>query len=151
RLFEYMLRKSPPKEVIDQLPASVSHMLDNVKAFEGAADEELVLSRRDLDRYVETFRQTGFAGGINWYRNFDRNYALTEDVSYQIDRPCLMITAELDIFLRPELADKMPRLCPDLEMRMIEDCGHWTQWEKPDELNAILVDWLSRRFPSDSI
>ena len=34
----------------------------------------------------------------------------------------------------------------DLEVRMIAGCGHWTQQEKPAELNAILIDWLSRRF-----
>jgi pimeloyl-ACP methyl ester carboxylesterase len=28
---------------------------------------------------------------------------------------------------------------------MIARCGHWTQQEKPAELNAILLDWLSRR------
>jgi pimeloyl-ACP methyl ester carboxylesterase len=34
----------------------------------------------------------------------------------------------------------------DLETVMIEQCGHWTQQEKPAELNRILVEWLSRRF-----
>jgi pimeloyl-ACP methyl ester carboxylesterase len=40
----------------------------------------------------------------------------------------------------------MPDLCSDLEIQMIKDCGHWTQQEKPDDLSAILVDWLTRRF-----
>jgi len=35
---------------------------------------------------------------------------------------------------------------PDLELRMIAGCGHWTQQEKPAELNAIMIDWLSQRF-----
>jgi microsomal epoxide hydrolase/non-specific protein-tyrosine kinase len=48
--------------------------------------------------------------------------------------------------LRPELAAGMPALCPDLETKSIARCGHWTQQEKPAELNAILVDWLVRRF-----
>jgi pimeloyl-ACP methyl ester carboxylesterase len=29
---------------------------------------------------------------------------------------------------------------------MIAGCGHWTQQEKPAELNAIMIDWLSQRF-----
>jgi len=29
---------------------------------------------------------------------------------------------------------------------MIAGCDHWTQQEKPAELNAIMIDWLSRRF-----
>jgi pimeloyl-ACP methyl ester carboxylesterase len=30
---------------------------------------------------------------------------------------------------------------------MLEDCGHWTQQEKPDEVNTLMLDWLARRFP----
>ena len=25
------------------------------------------------------------------------------------------------------------------------DCGHWTQQEKPDEVNRVLIDWLGRK------
>ena len=50
----------------------------------------------------------------------------------------------------PKLAAGMPALCPDLEMKQIAHCGHWTQQEKPEELNAILVDWLVRRFGRSS-
>jgi pimeloyl-ACP methyl ester carboxylesterase len=31
-------------------------------------------------------------------------------------------------------------------MFMIGQCGHWTQQEKPDELNRIMIDWLKKRF-----
>jgi len=147
RFFEFMFRKPPPKEIIDALPTSVFNLIDAFKAFGGAGDDELVVSRADLSVYADAFARAGFAGGINWYRNFDRNYALTEGVSYTIDKPCLMITAELDVALPPALAKDMPDVCPDLEMHMIEGCGHWTQWEKPDELNRMLIDWLTRRFP----
>ena len=36
------------------------------------------LTQAELDHYVAEFTRTGFTGGINWYRNFDRNWALTE-------------------------------------------------------------------------
>jgi len=45
------------------------------------------------------------------------------------------------------MAAGMPALCKDLEVKQIAECGHWTMQEKPDELNALLVDWLQRRFP----
>ena len=57
-----------------------------------------------------------------------------------------MVTAEWDIALPPALAEGMVSTCSDLETQMIPECGHWTQQEKPDELNAILIDWLKRRF-----
>ncbi len=57
-----------------------------------------------------------------------------------------MVTAEWDLAIPSTLAEGMPELCNDLEIQMIEECGHWTQQEKPDELNAIMVDWLKRRY-----
>src|SRR2546428_690317 len=60
--------------------------------------------------------------------------------------PCLMITAEWDFALPPELAAGMPALCSDLEMHLIRECGHWTQQERPEELNLLMTDWLVRRF-----
>jgi pimeloyl-ACP methyl ester carboxylesterase len=95
------------------------------------------------------FTRTGFRGGVNWYRNFDRNWETAPEVGVaKIERPCLMVTAQWDWALRPEFAAGMPALCPDLEMKGIERCGHWTQQEKPEELNRILADWLVRRFRS---
>jgi pimeloyl-ACP methyl ester carboxylesterase len=37
-------------------------------------------------------------------------------------------------------------LCSDLETHMVSECGHWTQQEKPEELNGLMLDWLKRRF-----
>ncbi|MCP5058460.1 MAG: alpha/beta hydrolase [bacterium] len=110
-----------------------------------------ILSSEELDHFVQTFGKTGFGGGINWYRNFDRNWESAPDVGVaRIGVPCLMITAEWDAALRPEMAAGMPALVPDLEMHQIKTCGHWTQQERPEELNRLLIDWLTRRFPPSS-
>ena len=50
--------------------------------------------------------------------------------------------------LPPKLTGWMPALCRDLELHVVEDCGHWTQYEAPDRLNALMLDWLGRRFPA---
>jgi microsomal epoxide hydrolase len=108
---------------------------------------EELLTSDELERYATTFTSTGFRGGINWYRNFDRNWETAPTIGAEkVDLPCLMVTAEWDAALRPEMAAGMPSLCPDLEMHQIPRCGHWTQQENPEQLNAILVDWLTRRF-----
>lgn len=100
----------------------------------------------ELEVFVRAFERTGFTGGINWYRNVDRNKQLVPDLgAKRLALPCLMVTAEWDPALPPAMAAGMPALCSDLETVMIEKCGHWTQQEKPEELNRILVDWLSRR------
>jgi len=107
----------------------------------------VLLSDAEIDVYARAYAARGFRGGINWYRNVDRNRERFPDVSTRpIAVPCLMITAEWDAALPPALAHGMPALCSDLEMHMIAGCGHWTQQEKPDELNRLMVDWLTRRF-----
>ena len=108
---------------------------------------EPLLEAEELETYASTFARTGFGGGINWYRNFDRNWETTPEVGVaKLGLPCLMVTAEWDWALRPEFAAGMPALCADLEIHQIAKCGHWTQQEHPAELNRILVDWLARRF-----
>ena len=107
---------------------------------------ELVVSEEELDFYVDTFERTGFTGGINWYRNLDRNWELTKDAPQKIDAPCMYVGAEDDVVLPPSMANGMERFVPNLEKHVIADCGHWTQQEKPEELNALLVDFMKRKF-----
>jgi pimeloyl-ACP methyl ester carboxylesterase len=106
------------------------------------------LTPEELAAFVETFQATGFTGGINWYRNFTRNWAAADGLPARLDGlPCLMITAELDPVLSPAMAEGMPALIDDLEMHMVAGSGHWTQQERPQEVNRLMLDWLDRRFP----
>ncbi|HLZ76776.1 alpha/beta hydrolase [Phenylobacterium sp.] len=108
-----------------------------------------LLDAEELAAFVETFQRTGFGGGINWYRNFSRNWERSEGQPARLDNlPCLMITAELDPVLSPAMAEGMPGLIGDLEMHMVAGSGHWTQQEKPEEVNRLILDWLRRRFPT---
>jgi len=109
---------------------------------------EPVASPAELAHFTAVFGRTGFRGGINWYRNLDRNWERFPEVgTAEIAVPCLMVTAEWDPVLRPEMALPMQKLCSDLETVPFAACGHWTQQEKPDEFNQLLMDWLRRRIP----
>jgi pimeloyl-ACP methyl ester carboxylesterase len=107
---------------------------------------ENLLKPDELAFYAQMFEATGFTGGINWYRNFTRNWQTTEGVREKVEVPALMVMAENDVVLRPSLCDGMEALVPDLEKHLIENCGHWTQAERPDELNRVMTSWLKRRF-----
>lgn len=111
------------------------------------ASGEKFLTPEAFEVFVETFARTGFTGGINWYRNFSRNWLEAEKLPLRVDGlPCLMLTAELDPILPPSAASQMPSLVGDLEMAMVKGSGHWTQQERPDEVNRLILDWLGRRF-----
>lgn len=108
---------------------------------------EPIASPEEIDVYAGTFERTGFRGGINWYRNIDANAEHHPGVGTQpLSLPCLMICAEWDPALPPALAANMANLCSDLEMHTVAKAGHWVQQEEPEEVNALLVDWLERRF-----
>jgi pimeloyl-ACP methyl ester carboxylesterase len=112
----------------------------------GSIGEQL-LTPTELDYYTRAYQNASFRGGINWYRNIDRNAdRLPEVGTTELHLPSLMITAEWDPAIPPALAAGMPDICSDLEMHMIEGCGHWTQQEKPEELSGLMLDWLTRRF-----
>ncbi len=108
---------------------------------------EPLLTSEELDHYGATFGRTGFRGGINWYRNIDANAAAHPEVgTMPLSLPTLMICAEWDPALPPALAARMGERCSDLEMHTIAKAGHWVQREYPEEVNDLLVDWLTRRF-----
>jgi pimeloyl-ACP methyl ester carboxylesterase len=105
-----------------------------------------ILSAEEKKVFVDTFSRTGFTGGINWYRNFSRNWQRSAGLDHTIRAPSLMIMAEHDRVLPPSAADGMEKLVPDLEKHLVRDSGHWTQQEQPAEVSAKLIEWRRRRF-----
>lgn len=106
-----------------------------------------ILSEAELDVYADAFAAGGFTGPINWYRNWTHNWKSTKGVDQTVRVPSLFIGAQDDRIISAKQIEAMKPHVEDLEIRMIENCGHWTQQERPDELNRILLDWLARRYP----
>jgi pimeloyl-ACP methyl ester carboxylesterase len=115
----------------------------------GSADRPSFLRPEELDYFVTAFERTGFSGGLNWYRNMDRNWELSEGLPEKIMQPSLMIMAEKDAVLTPAMADGMEQWVPNLRKELILGSGHWTQQEKPKELNLVLIRWLDTAFEGD--
>jgi len=102
------------------------------------------MTPEDFEVFARAFEKTGFTGGLNWYRNMDRNWETTAYLNgAKVQHPALMITAEWDPVLRPEMAEGMEQWVPNLRRTvLIRECGHWTQQEKPTEVNAALLEFL---------
>jgi pimeloyl-ACP methyl ester carboxylesterase len=111
---------------------------------------EALLSTEEMQVYIDAYQHSGWEGGINWYRNISRNWANSAHLPKHIGVPALMVHADNDVVLQPRLGRKMAHYIADLETQVIEDCGHWTQIERPNELNAILIEWLNRKFAADT-
>lgn len=100
-----------------------------------------VMSDDDLAVYISAFETSGFTGGINWYRNLDRNWRLLADVDPIVRHPTLMIHGDRDAIAR---SANLAAFVPDVEVRSL-DAGHWIQEERPAELNEVIVEWLTRQ------
>jgi pimeloyl-ACP methyl ester carboxylesterase len=102
------------------------------------------LSQAELDHYIGEFSRTGFTGGLNWYRNFDRNWETTAELAdTKIDVPCLFIGGTADPVLAFTPADRATEVISGpYRQEMIDGAGHWLQQERPDEVNAILLEFL---------
>ena len=109
---------------------------------------EVLLEPWELRYYSDAFTAGGFTGPINWYRNFRQNWKSTRGVDQTVRVPTLFVGATDDAIVSPKQIDAMRPCVEDLEVRMIDDCGHWTQQEQPDRLNEILLEWLARRYPA---
>jgi len=152
KAFRAFLRKSPlTAETFAKLPADSPLRNFNIKQMieAGAAGTGgYVCTEEDLNVYIETFRDTGFTGGINWYRNIERNWKTTEGQPQKLELPALYVGAEDDVILPPSMMEAAAGLVPGIEMHTIQNCGHWTQQERAEELNTILIGWLTKRFKS---
>jgi soluble epoxide hydrolase / lipid-phosphate phosphatase len=102
------------------------------------------LTDEDFEVFVKAFKKSGFRGGLNWYRCIDKNWEESAGQTDRIEQPALMITAERDVVLRPEMAEGMNTWVPNLRKTvLVRGSGHWTQQEKPAEVNAAILDFLS--------
>jgi pimeloyl-ACP methyl ester carboxylesterase len=99
-----------------------------------------------LDVYKRAFRPVGaLTPPIEYYRNLDRNWELTASIAdRRIEVPCLMISAADDPVLTPAMTVGMEERVPNLERVVIEECGHWTQQERPEETSAAMLSYLER-------
>lgn len=107
------------------------------------------LSQADLDYYVGEFRRAGFRGGINYYRNFDRNWKITPELAgAKIRQPVTFMAGEKDIVIAGATAEaltsNMNRVCEDFRgVALFPGAGHWVQQERALEVNRTLLSFVT--------
>lgn len=99
---------------------------------------------------VDAFRQTGFRGGLNYYRAFHKTFELM--AAYKdavIQQPALYIWGAADGLSQmfhpetPSLGD-LRQAQPNLvDQVRLENVGHWVQNEAADDVNSALTAFLA--------
>ena len=106
------------------------------------------LTEADIDVYAGDFARAGFRGGLNWYRNLDRNWELLAPYAGAVVTvPALYVAGDRDLVVRfpgmDQLIPNLKQFVPGLRRTvMLPGCGHWTQQERPAETNAAMLEFL---------
>jgi epoxide hydrolase A/B len=102
----------------------------------------------DLDHMAAEFSRSGFRGGLNWYRNIDRNWELTAPwAGASIRQPALFIAGSVDPVISlgsgAAAVEALPVTVPGLWRKMLIDgAGHFIQQERPQIVNEAIVEFL---------
>jgi len=108
------------------------------------------LTEADVNFYVGEFIRTGFRGGLNWYRNIDRNWELLAPMAGAcVTVPALYIAGDRDLVLgfrgMDQIIANLSKSVPQLRgTLLLPGCGHWTQQERAEEVDEVLIDFLRR-------
>ena len=106
------------------------------------------LGEDDIDFYAAEFAHSGFKGGLNWYRNIDRNWELLAPFAgARVTVPALYIAGDRDLVVHfrgmDQLLRNLTNFIPQLRQTiMLPGCGHWTQQERAAEVSAAMIDFL---------
>jgi len=106
------------------------------------------LTEADVNFYVSEFTRTGFRGGLNWYRNIDRNWELLAPVAgARVTTPALYIAGDRDLVVAfrgmDQIIANLSKFVPQLRRTLLlPGCGHWTQQERAPEVNQAMIDFI---------
>ena len=142
--FNMMMRKNQVRRAdFEKMPPKMKSLslLQTMARTESGG--EPLLTDEERDYFANAYEKSGFTGAINWYRNWTRNWERLEGVDQVINIPTLFIGAVDDVVIPLDAVDRMRPLVPNLEVHMLEPCGHWSQQEHPQQVNAIMLEWLN--------
>jgi pimeloyl-ACP methyl ester carboxylesterase len=134
---------APPKDRFEHLFSRDLRPLDLIKE---PAKLPQWLTEADVEFFVGEFARSGFRGGLNWYRNVDRNWELTAFLNgAKLRQPSLFAAGEHDVVLRmiPDALSLVASTMPACRSStVIPGAGHWIQQERPREINQLLLGFL---------
>jgi epoxide hydrolase A/B len=146
--FMYALSGDAPPELV---PYLFTNKPADALLLDGMPDSETLpvwLTETDLDYYARAFERTGFRGALNRYRNMDHDWEeLARVADARVEQPALFVGGQRDSAVLFSSVEPMKASVPNVrKVVLFPGCGHWTQQERPAEVNAELIDFLRREF-----
>ena len=146
RRFLYALSGAAPPELVPRLfkeRAPVGRVLDSMPE-----PDELPgwLGEEDLDEYAQAYARTGFRGPLGVYRNQDRDWHQHPEIGTAgVRQPAVFIGGRRDPAVLFGKLEPMEAAVANLRrIVLLPNCGHWTQQERPSDVNDELLAFLHR-------
>jgi pimeloyl-ACP methyl ester carboxylesterase len=118
-----------------------------------------VLSEEELEFYTQEYSRHGLRGPLNWYRTGELNYLDDMRVFFDggkdtgrrvnVEQESFFLLAKKDLALQEWMAEKMGQRIPRLTRKSV-DAGHWCMWERPQEVNELIGEWLKTKVFKDA-
>uniref|UniRef100_A0A0E0GVX7 soluble epoxide hydrolase n=1 Tax=Oryza nivara TaxID=4536 RepID=A0A0E0GVX7_ORYNI len=113
------------------------------------------LTEEDIDYFAAAFERTGFTGGINYYRNMDRNWEMAApwaDAKVQV--PTKFIVGDGDLtYHYAGIQDYLHKGGLKAEVPLLEDvvvipgAGHFIQQERAEEVSDLIYNFITKFIP----
>lgn len=139
KFFRAMMRSSSSEDRIGLDLKNSVNFLENINP-----SRSKLLSQEELDYYTSEYQRSGFQGGLNWYKTRKLNWENEANLARKIDHNALMVTAGKDAVLTPAMTHRMEQFMKNLSRAHVEEASHWVQVEQHQEVNRILLSWLSK-------
>jgi pimeloyl-ACP methyl ester carboxylesterase len=100
-------------------------------------------SADDLERYRAAWRRPGaLTAMVNWYRALLAKELPDPALAPRVRVRTHVVWGARDAFAVRDLAERSRTLCDDASVTYLEDATHWVQHDAPEQLNAMLLDFL---------
>jgi epoxide hydrolase A/B len=142
RMMGGLARSDDPAAALRMIQPGPAGLIERLPEPDGLPDW---ISEQEVDHYISEFARTGFTGGLNWYRNLDRNWEILADPpSATIAVPAMFIAGTGDPVLGFTRHDRAAEVVTGRYREvLIDGAGHWLQQECPDQINELLLDFMS--------
>jgi len=103
------------------------------------------ISEEEIDGYVDALRKPGaLKAALDYYRANVFTGGSRAIRQVRIEAEALVIWGERDPALSVRVLDGLEQVAPRSRVLRLPDAGHWVPSEAPDEVNAAIVESLSR-------
>ncbi len=143
------LKKLTSEAIAEPTRESVRHRLEWLFLDpKSSLTEELLEIRYQIYKQPET--QSAMRRIVSQITGGGRQqYMLTPDRLSQIKMPTLILWTKHNPTTPWQVAEQAHKLISGSRFHVMDGCGHWPQWEQPQEFNRLLLDFLSNREPQD--